>query len=740
MTPSRRFLLCFLLFFGAIIADAIAEPIRLFYSVGPTTFEVSQFNEGLPVLDTPVDSDIERHRVDGDWSYIGELPVDPEFMSMVFNYTLQKSANLYSSRNDPTEYRVRFRFSGFLRRKLEGSEGDLALFGWLVDGEVRSLSVSPFLNKERRNAELGSKGFHIQPRGKLVAWVIDASGKLKPLNNDSEREEDRLRIAAVNGDVDTLARMFEANRKAVKYKDGQDRTLMMYAASGGRANVVEYLIEKGADPFAEDKSYLNVLDFAGTGGWFEIVKAVASGKAKGTKQKNHYSFGALGAFNAGHQDIAVYLMEKGAALNVNKRSAPGQVLALLASERVELARWIRDKYDVDGAYAENGINFMHAVAGYADAVLFEEVEAGGASATAVSEKGMTPLMVASGMGNRDGICWLMENGGAEKEIGKHDPMMHAIREGAPESVSCLIDYGVSVNREEKEGLSPLMFAATLGEKEIAETLIKAGGVWLFDSQYSDFALLRAIRLNAPSVMEGLFEQGLSPGHTFPGDVGLGEIAAFFDARDALEAIEQTSSGLEVKLVGVKEIGSKPKFKYRTELEYPIEFQEKYGDVDALLKMGITRDGDVIVVEIDDDTPKEVRRNIERLALTWKFEPLPMSEDQLLAELKFSVPLRVSFREEDIFQSNKVDEPPKAIRQVEPYYPFELKMARVKGVVVLHWVIDVDGSVRRIQVRKASHSAFTGPAVDSIKRSVWEPGKIDGKPVAVEVFQTMYFDP
>ncbi len=740
MNPFQRVVLSFCSAVVFLVAVAAAEPIRLFYSVGPTTFEVKLFNNGLPVLDTPVSVDIERHRFEGDWSYIGDLPVDPEFMSMVTHYNIGKSPKLYTNRDDPSAYRVRFRFPEDLKGKAKFRDGDLAVFGWLVDQELRSVEVVPLEESQRINTELHLAGMKIDPGGKLVVWLIDEAGELKPFDKGNENVVDRLRLAALNGDVDVLSQMIDENPKLLKYKDKNDRTLMMYAANGGRSNVVEYLIEKGADPFDEDKSMTNVLDIAGEGGWMDIVKVIATGNAKNSKQKLHYSLGALNAYNNGHQEIAMYLMDLGARLNIDKKSAPGSVLALLANERVELARWVQEKYKVKGTYAENGVNFMHAVAGYADAELLEAVKAGGASVTMVSSKGITPLLVACGVGNRNAICWLMENGGATEESENYDPVLYAIRKGAPESVSCLIDYGVSVNKEEREGISPLMLAVSLGEKEISETLLEAGGLWLFESKYNHYSLRKAIRLNSSLLMEGLFEQGLSPDYTFPSGIGLDEFAAFYDSDEILKLLERRSSDTEIKLVGTKELAVKPEFSYRTAIEYPIDLQEKYGDVDVSLKVGIASSGDIVAVEIGEEVPDEIRTSVESTILAWKFKALEMDDSQLLAEMKFKIPLRISFREEDVFTINNVHELPRAVYQVDPNYPFSLKMAQVGGFVELDWVIDAEGVVRRPKVVTSTHQAFNAPAIESVKRSKWEPAKVDGKPVAVRVTQRMVFNP
>ena len=96
--------------------------------------------------------------------------------------------------------------------------------------------------------------------------------------------------------------------------------------------------------------------------------------------------------------------------------------------------------------------------------------------------------------------------------------------------------------------------------------------------------------------------------------------------------------------------------------------------------------------------------------------------------------------EEIFELRDLDRTPKAVFQVEPQYPYELKQAKIKGWVLLEWIITESGSVKGAKVIQSSHDAFNRPAIDSVLKSKWMPGEISGKAVPTRVRQKIMFNP
>lgn len=96
--------------------------------------------------------------------------------------------------------------------------------------------------------------------------------------------------------------------------------------------------------------------------------------------------------------------------------------------------------------------------------------------------------------------------------------------------------------------------------------------------------------------------------------------------------------------------------------------------------------------------------------------------------------------ETVFRLGELDERPKAVYQIAPGYPMKLKRKGISGWVTLTWVITDEGGVRDLGVVDASRSEFKRPAIDSIGKSKWKPGRIDGEAVHTRVSQRLDFKP
>ncbi len=74
--------------------------------------------------------------------------------------------------------------------------------------------------------------------------------------------------------------------------------------------------------------------------------------------------------------------------------------------------------------------------------------------------------------------------------------------------------------------------------------------------------------------------------------------------------------------------------------------------------------------------------------------------------------------------------PVLVRRVDPVYPEMAKKARLSGDVTLRLVVEADGTTGRIDVVSGGKAGFGEAAVDAIRRWVYRPALVDGRPVAV----------
>ena len=334
----------------------------------------------------------------------------------------------------------------------------------------------------------------------------------------------------------------------------------------------------------------------------------------------------------------------------------------------------------------------------------------------------------------------MENGGNIYESNTHDPIYYSIKERMSESVSCLVSYGVEVNREVEKGLSPLMYACQLGEREIAETLLAAGGIWLFSNDKSDELLRDLIELDSPTLLEGLLKQGLETNYLLFGALTLSDVADFYESKSVSAELSRRFPNRPSTHTRMDSLAKAPRLSGNRRIYYPEELQKKYGNLEVNVKVAALPTGEITLIKPDDSYPKEIRKLVASGINNWRFQRFKPKGSRSIYTTNIVVPLKVSVDEKDIFTIDNIDVMPRALFQVEPDYPPKLKEQKVSGWVKLEWVIDEFGRVQQAKAVRYSHAAFIEPAVKSILRSRWSPARRNGSPVAVRVRQDMAFNP
>jgi TonB family protein len=82
--------------------------------------------------------------------------------------------------------------------------------------------------------------------------------------------------------------------------------------------------------------------------------------------------------------------------------------------------------------------------------------------------------------------------------------------------------------------------------------------------------------------------------------------------------------------------------------------------------------------------------------------------------------------------------PVAISRVEPLYPEQARNERISGIVILETLIDHNGVVKDITVRKPLPLGLSEAAVDAVKQWTFKPGTRNGEAVDVIFDLTINF--
>ncbi|MFO1012044.1 MAG: energy transducer TonB [Planctomycetota bacterium] len=94
--------------------------------------------------------------------------------------------------------------------------------------------------------------------------------------------------------------------------------------------------------------------------------------------------------------------------------------------------------------------------------------------------------------------------------------------------------------------------------------------------------------------------------------------------------------------------------------------------------------------------------------------------------------------EEAFSLAELDQKPRAITQVSPTFPAEMRGKKIEGVVSVIFVVDASGKVENPRVEKSSHAAFESPALAAVRKWKFEPGLRAGQRVASKMRVSIRF--
>lgn len=283
--------------------------------------------------------------------------------------------------------------------------------------------------------------------------------------------------------------------------------LLLEAIDDGNKELVQFMIDKGAQVNAATKDGWTPLMEAADEGHMEIVELLLSKGANvnATTKKGYTPL--MVAVEEGHTSIAQLLIQKGANLDATTKNGWDAFMEAIEEGQLEIVQLLIDKgADVNRVYGHH-TPLMEAIdEGHLEIakLLLQK----GADPNKANDDGYTPLMEAADAGHPEMVKLLMDRGAkvqaqnkngwnalmeaidegqlemvklflskgvdVNAAYGHHTPLMEAIDEGHVEIVKLLIDKGAKVNQTNKEGYTPLMEAINEGHQEITELLLARG--------------------------------------------------------------------------------------------------------------------------------------------------------------------------------------------------------------------------------------------------------------------------
>lgn len=269
-----------------------------------------------------------------------------------------------------------------------------------------------------------------------------------------------LEDVVVMGKADEARKLLANADVNVADKDGV--TLLMRAASAGRADMVQLLLAKGARVSAKTSGGVDALMMACVGGYAEAAGSLITAKADVRATDNQGRTALMAAASSGNRTAMEALLKAGADIAA-KDASGGTALTYAAAEGHADAAILLQKH---GAKPTN-LDLILA-AGRCNAVVVQSFVSAGMNVN-VTEGGTTPLIVAAGADCVDAVDVLLGSG-ANVNATNGDgwtALIKATAAGYPDVVRRLLAKGADISVEDSLGRTATMYASRADRQEIA---------------------------------------------------------------------------------------------------------------------------------------------------------------------------------------------------------------------------------------------------------------------------------
>uniref|UniRef100_A0A671M4N6 Poly [ADP-ribose] polymerase n=1 Tax=Sinocyclocheilus anshuiensis TaxID=1608454 RepID=A0A671M4N6_9TELE len=270
--------------------------------------------------------------------------------------------------------------------------------------------------------------------------------------------------ACRNGDVSRVKRLVDSVNVNAKDMAGRKSTPLHFAAGFGRKDVVEHLLQTGANVHARDDGGLIPLHNACSFGHAEVVSLLLCQGADSNARDNWNYTPLHEAAIKGKIDVCIVLLQHGADPNIRNTDGKSALdLADLSAKAVLTGEYKKDEL-LEAARSGNEEKLM---------ALLTPLNV---NCHASDGRKSTPLHLAAGY-NRVRIVQLLLQHGADvhaKDKGGLVPLHNACSYGHYEVTELLLKHGACVNAMDLWQFTPLHEAASKNRVEVCSLLLSHG--------------------------------------------------------------------------------------------------------------------------------------------------------------------------------------------------------------------------------------------------------------------------
>ncbi len=143
------------------------------------------------------------------------------------------------------------------------------------------------------------------------------------------------------------------------------------------------------------------------------------------------------------------------------------------------------------------------------------------------------------------------------------------------------------------------------------------------------------------------------------------------------------------------------------------------------KVTVDKKGRIVHWETPPEWDKQTKRAAGLAFRKWQFEPARSNGIPVETTVEVPVMLRPDFYLETDFDTKS---PPIPLKRVAPEYPLSQRIAGFEGTVIVDFLVDIEGRVKRAFVIKSNNPAFDEPAIEAVLQWVFKPAEVKGHPV------------